>query len=100
MSGGPASAFGMKPGEISGPIQGGANGIVLKMVEVQQPTPEQMKQDWDKAKEALLQQKREQYEDLYVENLRDSSGERGQDQNQQEGNGTSDHDDRGIVTMR
>jgi peptidyl-prolyl cis-trans isomerase D len=69
---GPASvAFTMKPGEISGPIQGGpASGIVLKVLETQQPTPEQMKQGWDKAKEALLQQKREEYENLYVENLR------------------------------
>ncbi len=43
---------------------------MLKVVEVKQPTPEQMKQGWDKAKETLLQQKREEYEGLYVENLR------------------------------
>ncbi len=69
---GPASvAFTLKPGEISGPIQGGAaSGVVLKVLEAQQPTPEQMKQGWDKAKEALLQQKQEEYENLYVENLR------------------------------
>ncbi len=71
MSGPAAVAFTMKAGEISAPIQGGQNGIVLKIVEAQEPTPEQIKQDWDKSKEALLQQKREQYEDLYVENLRD-----------------------------
>ncbi len=70
MSGAAGAAFGMKPGEISGPIQGGPNGVVLKIVEVQQPTPEQMKQDWDKAKQALLQQKRQEYENVYVENLR------------------------------
>jgi peptidyl-prolyl cis-trans isomerase D len=69
---GPASvAFTLKVSEISAPIQGGQNGIVLKIVEAQEPTPEQIKQDWDKSKEALLGQKREQYEDLYVENLRD-----------------------------
>ncbi len=69
---GPASvAFTLKPGEISGPIQGGAaSGIVLKVLETQQATPEQVKQGWDKAREALLQQKREEYENLYVENLR------------------------------
>ena len=69
---GPASvAFTMKAGEISGPFQGGAtSGVVLKVLETQLPTPEQMKQGWDKAKEALLQQKREEYENLYVENLR------------------------------
>ena len=69
---GPASiAFSMKPGDISGPLQGGPNGVVLKILDVQQPTPEQMKQGRDKAKQALLEQKREEYENLYVENLRD-----------------------------
>ena len=69
---GPASvAFTMKVGEISSPIQGGPNGVVLKIVEAQEPSPEQIKQDWDKAKDALVEQKREEYENLYVENLRD-----------------------------
>ena len=71
MSGPASAAFGMKVGEISAPIQGGPNGIVLKIVEAQEPTPEQVKQDWDKAKDALVEQKREEYENLYVENLRD-----------------------------
>ena len=48
----------MKPGEISAPIQGGNNGIVIKVLELQEPSPEQMKQNWDTAKETLLQQKR------------------------------------------
>jgi peptidyl-prolyl cis-trans isomerase D len=70
MTGQAAVAFTLKVGEISGPIQGGANGIVLKVIEVQQPTPAQAKEAWDKAKDTLLQQKREEYENLYVENLR------------------------------
>ncbi len=70
MSGSASVAFTMRPGEISGPLQGGPNGVVLKVVETQQPTPEQIKQGWDKAKEALLEQKRQEYEGLYVENLR------------------------------
>ncbi len=68
---GPASvAFTMKTGEISGPIQGGQNGIVLKVLDSQEPTAAQVKQDWDKAKDALVQQKREEFENLYVENMR------------------------------
>ena len=70
MTGQAAVAFTLKTGEISGPIQGGQNGIVLKIVEVEPPTPEQIKQGWDKAKDSLLQQKRDEYEGLYVENLR------------------------------
>jgi peptidyl-prolyl cis-trans isomerase D len=72
MTGGASVAFGMKIGDISGPVQGGANGIVIKVLEVQQPAPEQMKQDWDKTKDSLLQQKREEYENVYVENLRNT----------------------------
>jgi peptidyl-prolyl cis-trans isomerase D len=72
MSGAASVAFGMKTGDISGPVQGGTNGIVIKILEVQQPAPDQMKQDWDKAKDALLQQKREEYENVYVENLRNT----------------------------
>jgi peptidyl-prolyl cis-trans isomerase D len=70
MTGQASIAFTLKSGEIGGPIQAGPNGVVLKIVEVQAPTPEQVKQGWDKAKETLLQQKREEYEGLYVENLR------------------------------
>jgi len=71
MSGGASVAFSLKPGEISGPFQGGNNGVVIKVVELQEPTPEQMKQNWDTVKDSLLQQKRNEVEGLYLENLRD-----------------------------
>jgi peptidyl-prolyl cis-trans isomerase D len=71
MSGSASVAFSMKVGEISGPIQAGANGVVLKILELQEPTPEQLKQGWDTAKQTLLDQKRQEFEGLYVENLRD-----------------------------
>ena len=71
MNGAAAVAFTMKPGEISGPLQGGPNGVVLTVLEVQKPSPEEVKQNWDKAKEALLDQKRTEFEGLYVQTLRD-----------------------------
>jgi peptidyl-prolyl cis-trans isomerase D len=71
MTGGASVAFSLKPGEISGPVQGGNNGVVLKVVELQAPTPDQMKQNWDTVKDSLLQQKRNEVEGLYLENLRD-----------------------------
>ncbi len=71
MNGAAAVAFSMKPGEISGPLQGGANGVVLSVLEVQKPSPEEVKQNWDKAKETLLEQKRSEFEGLYVQGLRD-----------------------------
>jgi peptidyl-prolyl cis-trans isomerase D len=71
MNGAASVAFSMKPGEISGPLQGGPNGVVLSVLEIQQPSPEEVKQNWDRAKEALLQQKRSTFEELYVQSLRD-----------------------------
>ena len=70
---GPANvAFGMAVGEISGPLQGGSGSeIVLAVVDKQEPSPEEAKQSWDRAKEALLDQKRQVLEGLYVQNLRD-----------------------------
>jgi len=70
MSGGASVAFDMKPGEISGPIQSANDGVVIKLLEVQQPSPEQFKKDWDSVKETLLEQKRNEIEGLYLENLR------------------------------
>ena len=71
MNGAASVAFGMKPGEISGPLQAGPNGAVLTVLEIQQPSPEEVKQNWDRAKEALLEQKRSEFEGLYVQGLRD-----------------------------
>jgi peptidyl-prolyl cis-trans isomerase D len=70
---GPASvAFTLGVGEISGPLQGSANsGLVLAVLEKQEPSPAEVKQNWDRAKEALLDQKRQALEGLYVQNLRD-----------------------------
>jgi len=72
MSGAANVAFTLNVGEISGPLQGStSNGIVLAVVEKQQPSPEELKQNWDKAKETLLDQRRQAIEGIYVQNLRD-----------------------------
>jgi len=70
MTGPIGQVFSMKTGEISGAIQAGPNGVVVKVLEVQEPTDAQIKQDWDKQKDTLVEQKREEFENLYVENLR------------------------------
>jgi peptidyl-prolyl cis-trans isomerase D len=71
MNGAAAVAFNMKPGDISGPLQGGPNGAVLTVLEVQTPSPAEVKQNWDRAKDSLLEQKRSTFEGLYVQGLRD-----------------------------
>ena len=72
MSGAANVAFAMEIGQISGPLQGGAtSGFVLAVLEKQEPTPEEAKVAWDRAKESLLEQKRQALEGLYVQNLRE-----------------------------
>jgi peptidyl-prolyl cis-trans isomerase D len=72
MSGAANVAFAMAVGDISGPLQAGAgSGMVLAILEKQEPTGDELKQNWDRAKETLLGEKRQTLEGLYVQNLRD-----------------------------
>ena len=70
---GPANvAFNLEVGQISGPLQGGmGSGFVLSVIDKQQPSPAEAKATWDRAKDSLLDQKRQVLEGLYVQNLRD-----------------------------
>jgi len=68
---GPASViFGMSPGEISGPLNTGRNGVVLSLLEKQAPSPEEMAKASPQVREALLQRKREEAMGLFVADLR------------------------------
>lgn len=70
--GGPASAaFNMKQGEISSPLNLGQKGLVIALVERQEPstTDEQFTKDRDKILEQLSEQKRQQVLELYLSNL-------------------------------
>jgi peptidyl-prolyl cis-trans isomerase D len=69
---GPAAViFTMKPGEISGPIPGSSSGVVVSLLDRQEPSGDQLKKSWDTAKETLLTQKKQELEGLYVQNLRE-----------------------------
>src|SRR3981081_2422531 len=69
---GPASAaFTMKPGEISGPINSGANGVVLALLDAQPPTDTDFAAKRDQIRDSLLQGKQQQLFGLFVSNLRD-----------------------------
>jgi len=68
---GPASvAFSMKPGEISGPIDSGTSGVVLAVVEKQEPSEQDFAQKRDQTRESLLQSKQGYLFGLFVSNLR------------------------------
>jgi peptidyl-prolyl cis-trans isomerase D len=58
---GPASvAFTLDKGAISQPINTGQSGIVLSVVDKQEPTPDDIAKNFDKTRDALREQKREE----------------------------------------
>jgi peptidyl-prolyl cis-trans isomerase D len=70
MTGQASVVFGMKPGEISGPINTGANGAVISLLEVQAPTDADFAAKRDQIREQLLQAKQQEIYELFVVNLR------------------------------
>jgi peptidyl-prolyl cis-trans isomerase D len=70
MTGGASVAFNMKPGDISGPINSGASGVVISVLEVQAPTDADFATKRDQIREMLLQGKQQELFALYVSNLR------------------------------
>jgi peptidyl-prolyl cis-trans isomerase D len=68
---GPANVvFSMKPGEISGPITTGTNGVVISLLEKQEPTDQDFAAKKDQIRESLLQEKEQQLFGLFVSNVR------------------------------
>jgi peptidyl-prolyl cis-trans isomerase D len=68
---GPANlVFSMKPGEISGPIMGDSNGVVVALLDKQLPTDQDFAQKKDQIRESLLQAKQNELFGLFVGNLR------------------------------
>jgi peptidyl-prolyl cis-trans isomerase D len=71
MTGQASVAFGMKPGEISAPINSGSNGVVISVLEVQAPTDADFAGKRDQIREGLLQGKQQELFGLFVASLRD-----------------------------
>src|ERR1700693_809122 len=71
MTGQAAVAFTMKPGDISGPINSGANGVVIAMGEVQAPSEADFAAKRDQIRDSLLQSKEQELFGLFVSNLRE-----------------------------
>ncbi len=68
---GPASVvFTMKPGDISGPINTGSNGVVLSLLEKQEPAPADFESAKEGLRETLLARKRSEVMDVFAANLR------------------------------
>jgi peptidyl-prolyl cis-trans isomerase D len=70
MAGGAAVAFSLKPGEISGPISNGNTGVVLSVLERQEPGPQDFDARKDQVRDALLQTRQAEMFNLFVSSLR------------------------------
>lgn len=62
--------FALKPGEISGPITAGGNGLVAQLLEKQEPTDEEFAVKKDGIRQSLLEAKQNDLFGLFVNNLR------------------------------
>ncbi len=63
-------AFSMKPGEISGPMQAGRNGVVVQIVERQEPSAAELAAKRDEVRESVLREKRGMAISAFVAGLR------------------------------
>jgi len=71
MTGQAAVAFNMKPGDISGAVNSGGNGIVMALTEVQAPAEADFTAKRDQIRDSLLQGKEQELFQLFVTNLRE-----------------------------
>ena len=70
MSGQAAVAFNLKPGEIAGPIMTGSNGVVLSLVERQEPSDQEFAAKKDETRDSLVLSKQNELFNLFIANLR------------------------------
>jgi peptidyl-prolyl cis-trans isomerase D len=61
----------MKPGDISGPIETGRDGVVLQLLEKQEPSPAEFEQAKEGLREQVLQRKQNVAFQLFASTLFD-----------------------------
>jgi len=67
---GASAIFSLKPGQISGPITAGGNGVVAQLLEKQAPTDQEFTEKKDGIRQSLLEGKQNDLFGLFVSNLR------------------------------
>ncbi len=65
-----SAIFTLKPGEISGPITAGGNGVVAQLLDKQAPTDQEFAEKKDEIRQSLLESKQGDLFGLFVTNLR------------------------------
>jgi peptidyl-prolyl cis-trans isomerase D len=71
LTGAAAVVFTMPKGGISGPVNEGANGSVLQLVDKEEPTPDDIAKNFGATKEKLLEQQRQEAFSVFVGSLMD-----------------------------
>jgi peptidyl-prolyl cis-trans isomerase D len=69
MSGQGSVAFSLAKGAVSGPINTGRDGIVLSVIDKQEPTAEDIAKNFDATREGLLNTQREEIFKVYIGDL-------------------------------
>jgi peptidyl-prolyl cis-trans isomerase D len=70
LTGQAAGVFDMKPGDIGTPINTARGGVVVALLEKQDPSPEDFDKKKDELRETLLTQRRNELLDLFADGLR------------------------------
>jgi len=70
MSGSPSVLFSLKPGDISGPITTGANGIVAQLLDKEAPTDKEFAEKEDQIHNSMYEAKQNELFQIFVGNLR------------------------------
>jgi peptidyl-prolyl cis-trans isomerase D len=61
--------FDMSKGAISGPINAGRTGVVAKIVDKQEPTPQEIQQHFDETRQQILDQRQEEAFEIFASNI-------------------------------
>jgi peptidyl-prolyl cis-trans isomerase D len=61
--------FDMVPGNISGPINAGRTGVVVKILDKQQPSAEEIAKNFDQTRDRILEERRGEAFEVFVSNL-------------------------------
>jgi peptidyl-prolyl cis-trans isomerase D len=77
LTGPAAQIFTMKQGEISGPINTAEGGVVMMLLDKQEPSMATFDQNKDEVRQQLLQQKQAELFELYLGNLRKTAEQKG-----------------------
>ena len=61
--------FDMTPGAISGPINAGRTGVVAKLIDKQEPTPDEIAKNFDQTRDQILDQKPDEAFEVFANGI-------------------------------